>query len=115
MDAKKIIGFTETITVYGNDGRKKKVVARIDSGATKSSIDARTAANLKLGPIVKVIHVNSAHGSTLRPAIETEIKLGGKRLKGSFSIADRGHMKYKVLLGQNILKRGRFLIDTAKK
>ncbi len=34
-------------------------------------------------------------------------------MKVHFSIADRAHMKYKVLIGKNILKKG-FLIDPSK-
>ena len=35
-------------------------------------------------------------------------------MKSEFTIADRTHMKYKILVGQNILKEG-FLVDPMKK
>lgn len=110
----KTIGFTEKIRIF----RKKKaksIIARIDSGATKSSIDVRLAAELELGPIYKTKIVRSAHGNTLRPVIKVKIKMAGKDIKSDFTIADRTHMKYQVLIGQNILKELNFLIDPNKK
>lgn len=89
-------------------------MARIDTGATKSSVDARLAAELALGPVIKTKLVKSAAGNKLRPVIKASIRISGKSLKSEFTIADRSHMKYRVLIGQNILKKG-FLIDPTKK
>ncbi len=108
-----VVGFVEDITIFGNSNKKKKVKARIDTGAVKSAIDARLAAELHLGPIIRRKLVISTHGRTLRPIMEAEIKIGKERKKAEFTIADRSHMKFKVLVGQNILKDG-FLIDPSK-
>ncbi|MBD3314022.1 hypothetical protein GF345_06270 [Candidatus Woesearchaeota archaeon] len=108
-----VVGLNERITVYGPKGRKE-VVARIDTGATKSSIDVKLAAELRLGPILRSKMVKSASGNTLRPVIETEISIANKRIKSEFTLADRSHMKYSVLIGQNILKDNRFLVDPTK-
>jgi len=35
----------------------------------------------------------------------------GLVLNAEFSLADRGHMTYPLLVGQNILRKGNFLID----
>lgn len=114
MEEKRIIiGLTEKIKVNSHD-KEKTLIARIDTGATTSSIDMRLASELRLGPVVITKLVKSAHGKTIRPVIIAEITLAGKKLKGKFTIADRSHMKYKVLVGQNILKKG-FLIDPMKK
>ena len=88
--------------------------SRIDTGAEKSSIDMKLASELNLGPILKTKKIKSAHGTRLRPIVEVEVILAGKNMKELFSIVDRSHMKYPVLIGQNILKNG-FLIDPAKK
>ena len=72
------------------------------------------AAELQLGPIIKRKLITSAHGHTVRPVMEARIKIGKKKLKSEFTIADRSHMRYKILVGQNILKQG-FLIDPMKK
>lgn len=108
----KIIGLTEQVILH-SDGKKKKIIARIDTGATISSIDARLAAELSLGPVMQTKLVKSAHGNKLRPVVEARITIGKKTIKEKFTIADRDHMKYKALIGQNILKKG-FLIDPSK-
>ncbi len=106
---KKIVGLTETITLMGEKTRKK-VVAKIDTGADKSSIDLRLAAELKLGPVVKTSLIKSASGSLVRPIIRTSVVFAGEKMQVYFTVADRAHMKYRVLIGRNILKKG-FLID----
>lgn len=110
---KTVVGLVETVNVKGPSGKKKEILARIDSGATKSSIDVRLAAELSLGPILKAKLVKSASGKSLRPIVEATILLADKEFKTDFTIADRAEMKYRVLVGQNILKKG-FLIDPAK-
>lgn len=106
---KKIVGLTEPVILAG-EKKKKKVIAKIDTGADKSSIDMKLAAELKLGPVVKTRLIKSASGSLMRPIIKTNIVFAGKRMSVFFTIADRAHMKYRVLIGKNILKKG-FLID----
>ena len=111
---RQVVGFVEYAEVSGNDNKKKRVKSRIDTGAVKSSIDARLAAELHLGPIIKRKLVVSAHGRTLRPVMMAKIKIGRRIMESEFTIADRRHMKYKILVGQNILKE-RFLVDPLKK
>jgi len=112
LDGKIVIGLTEIVNVKYSDG-KKRVIAKVDTGATKSSIDTNLAAELKLGPVIKSKLVKSAHGSKLRPIIEANIELAGKKIKSEFTLADRTHMKFRILIGQNILKDG-YLIDPTK-
>ena len=112
LDNKIVVGLVEKVKIWNHTG-KKTVIAKIDTGATKSSIDTNLAAELRLGPVIKSKLVKSAHGSKLRPIIESTIELAGKKLKSEFTLADRAHMKYRILIGQNILKDG-FLIDPNK-
>jgi len=109
---KTIVGLEESIIIRQN-GDSEEVTARIDSGATKSSIDINLSSKLKLGPVVASKMVKSANGARLRPMVEVTIRIGDKELTENFTLADRSHMKYKVLIGQNILRRG-FLIDPDK-
>jgi len=111
ISKKIIIGLTEPITLIGE--KKKRVVAKIDTGATTSSVDLELAASLKLGPVVKTRLVKSASGSRVRPIISADVIFAKKTIKVHFTIADRAHMKYRVLIGKNILKKG-FLIDPSK-
>ena len=112
LGGKILIGLAEKANVYHQKG-SKSVIAKIDTGATKSSIDTNLAAELRLGPVIKSKLIKSAHGSKLRPIIEATIELAGRKIKSEFTLADRAHMKYRVLIGQNILKDG-FLIDPNK-
>lgn len=104
-----VVGLTETIKVKHDEGRHP-VIARIDTGATKSSMDILLASKMKLGPVVASKLVKSANGAHLRPMVEVGVIIEGREVKARFTLADRGHMKYKVLIGQNILKKN-FIID----
>ncbi len=106
---KIIVGLIEKIKIK-NGEEHSDITARIDTGATKSSIDINLASMLKLGPIVKTMTVKSAHGKRIRPVIHVEIEIAGKRIKTEFTVADRAHMKYAVLIGQDVLREG-FIID----
>ncbi|MBI5880542.1 ATP-dependent zinc protease, partial [archaeon] len=110
---KTVIGLVEPVIVTGPTGKKKEVLARIDSGATKSSVDVKLAAELSLGPILKAKMVKSATGKSLRAIVQANIVVADKEFKTEFTIADRAEMRYSVLIGQNILSKG-FLIDPIK-
>jgi hypothetical protein len=109
IDDRTVVGLTEVITIHGPHG-SEKVLARIDTGATKSSISLTLASKLELGPVVDSKLVKSAHGSKLRPIINVNVDVKGKELDELFTLADRDHMKYKVLIGQNVLKHD-FMVD----
>ena len=105
---KTIVGLVEKVKIKG-----KEALARIDTGAEHSSIDKDLSQKLELGPILRTILIKSASGQKRRTVVETELEIKGKVIKSKFNIANRKHMKYKILIGQNILKQG-FLIDPSK-
>ena len=105
------LGFIEEVIIFSPSGKKKRVLARIDTGATTSSIDVDLAAILRMGPIIGTRLIKSASGSSIRPVIEAEIEVKGKQISTEFTIADRTEMKYPILIGQNILENNNFLID----
>jgi len=110
---KNIIGIFEKVIIHSASG-EKTVMAKIDTGASKSSIDVTLAASLQLGPVIKSKRIRNAHGSNLREVIEVNIILAGNKTKCEFTLADRSHMKYPIIIGQNTLKKGCFLIDPLK-
>jgi len=112
MAEKIVVGLTSRVVVFGKKG-KKEVTARIDTGATKSSIDEAFAKELGLAEPLKHAKVKSASGTRHRPVIVVEISIAGELITAEFTVADRAHMKYPVLIGQNILKSG-FLIDPSR-
>lgn len=103
-----VIGLTEKIKING-----KEIAAKIDTGAAYNSICSSLASKLKLGPIIKSVAIRSSHGSTRRPVVKANVEIKGKVFETEFTIASRMHMRYQVLIGQNLLSRG-FFIDPNK-
>tara|TARA_Y100000310_G_scaffold155067_1_gene154547 strand:- start:1825 stop:2166 length:342 start_codon:yes stop_codon:yes gene_type:complete len=108
------LGLTEQVTIIGNNGEEEPVTARIDTGATASSIDSSMAKKLELKQIERFKIVKSASGTKRRPIVMIKIKMNGLVIEDEFTLADRSHMTYPLLIGQNILKKGNFLIDPNK-
>ena len=106
MVKRDIIGLTEEVEIRG-----RKVIARIDTGARRCSIDRELAKDLKLGPIIAEKGYRSAAGRTKRPVVEEEIFIDGVKIKVLLNISDRHRMKYRVLIGREALRKGNFLID----
>ncbi|MBT4447076.1 hypothetical protein HOA92_01170 [archaeon] len=114
MTKRPILGLTAEITIFASnkkDAPTKTVIARIDTGATISSIDIDLAGKLQIGPIIREKLVKSASGKKRRPVVRAIAKIQGNNIEGEFSLADRKAMKYPVLIGQNHLKQGTFLVD----
>ncbi|HIH37626.1 TPA: hypothetical protein HA245_01690 [Candidatus Woesearchaeota archaeon] len=110
---KVILGLTEDVTLFGRNGQKH-AAAKVDTGASSSSLDKFLAQELGLGPVIGNKYIKQASGATMRPYVEAEIELHGKRMKAVFTLADRSKLKYDILIGVNILSQG-FLVDPSKK
>lgn len=107
---KRVIGLDELITIKDKRRKTVDVVARIDTGAEWSSIDKKLFEELSFGPVSGQRLIKSASGSSRRHTVNITIIMKEKTCKGIFTIADRSRLKYKVLIGQNILSQG-FIID----
>ena len=110
MTNRPILGLIEEI-IFQSDHHSNKITARIDSGATSSSIDSALVKQFNLGPELHSKIIKSASGIKERPIIKTTIRIAGLVIESEFNVADRSHMRYQMLIGQNILKKGKFLID----
>ncbi len=104
-----VLGLIEKVHIQGEE-----LAARIDTGAEYNSIESGLAKKLNLGPPFKNIVIRSSNGRERRPVVEAVLEIKGKRFNTAFNIANRSHMRYKVLIGQNILKKGCFLIDPTR-
>ena len=60
----------------------------------------------------KVVLIRSGNGITIRPFIKISSEIEGVKYVGTYSIADRSHMQYNVLVGKPELKH--FLVDPSK-
>lgn len=129
-----IIGEIEPVTIVA---AQTTFPARIDTGATTSSIDAqqivrferdgkswvrfnvkdRQTGKLKKleSKITRIVEIKR-HGTDPqnRIVVKLKSKIGSKTLNVEFSLADRSSFEYPVLVGRNILE-GRFLVDVSKK
>ena len=88
------------------------VTARIDTGATQSSIDTKLAKELGFNKYIGRVNVISANGIKNRHIVEIEYELSGKIIRSNFTLADRSSLNYSVLIGRNDLNG--FLIDPSE-
>jgi len=107
------IGYTEEVTISGTQGTEA-VVAKSDTGATRTSIDTRLAADVGAGPIKSITKVRSGSQKTSksRPLVDVVIGVGGVRHTVTASVEDRSHMSYPVILGRDIL--GDYQVDVSR-
>lgn len=112
-DELHVIGFTEPVLCTSKT-KQIQVRARIDTGASKSSIDEQLAKELGLGPVLGEKKIRNAHGSSSRKFVDVTIELAGRKFTEHFTIADRSSMRFPVLIGRNILRKG-FLINPKRK
>jgi len=108
-----ILGLTEPVEMIGKKGTQK-VIARIDTGAERSSVDISLAKELDLGTAKMTTIVRSASGKGERKLVKAKVIMRNDEISSLFTLADRRNLKYKILIGQNILKNGKYLIDPSK-
>jgi len=108
------IGYTEDVLVSGTSGTER-VVAKSDTGASRTSIDTRLAAEIGAGPIKSMtkIRSGSVKSGKSRPVVDIVVGVGGDRHTVAASLEDRGHMDYPLLLGRDILQH--YQIDVRRR
>jgi len=107
-----------------------KLLARVDTGATVTSIDARDlkvegevaefrlpedygGALLRL-PVVAWRHVRSSKGRETRPVVEIDLCIATQEIRVRANLNDRSMVKYPIILGRNALK-DHFVVDVKKR
>jgi len=103
-----VIGFTERVVVSGTSGTQT-VTAKADSGAARTSIDLRLAADIGAGPIHTVSRVRSGSSreGRNRPVVDLVLGIGGAQHTVEANVEDRSHMNYPLLLGRDVLRNYR--------
>lgn len=113
---------------------KTPFLARIDTGAQSSSIDAQkirfferdgekwvafTITNRQSGeshrfekPLDRHVTIKRIEDSEKRAMVEMDVKFGTESFTALFSLADRQKFEYQALIGRNILT-GRAIVDTS--
>jgi RimK family alpha-L-glutamate ligase len=113
-DQPVVVGYTEEVVVHGTQG-SKTVLAKSDTGATRTSIDTQLAADIGAGPIKSVMKVKSGSlkGGKSRPVVDLVVGVGGRQHTVTASVEDRSHMDYPLLLGRDIL--GEYQVDVSRR
>lgn len=129
MNNEKVLGNTATVVFASMGGRG--IEGKVDTGATTSSLHAE---DIQMGqgkvrfrcpmlsnnfidmPLDGAQEVHSADaGGNTRPIVSFDVEIDGIPIRGaSFNLNDRGGMDSAVLIGQNILQSGGFIIDPSK-
>jgi len=108
----KTVGVWETVKVVSSAGEKVDLLAKVDTGAWRTSIDKQTAVNLGLLEKSNILWqkiVKSSLGKETRPVINLKFYLAGRLIKTIASIADRSGLKVKLIVGRRDL--GSFLVN----
>lgn len=107
---KSTLGYTNRVQVSGT-ATSETVVAKADTGAKRTSIDAELAGRLGVGPITGTTTVRSGTStqSETRPLVDIQFKVGGEWRTTTASITDRSDMQYPMILGRDVL--GAYRLD----
>ena len=103
----KLVGVYETVKVKNAYGKKIEVAGKIDTGASRSSIDRKLAKNLGLLRKENILWRNfyvSSLGREQRPIIELTYWLSGRRVKTAVNVSDRSKFRERFLIGRRDLK-----------
>jgi hypothetical protein len=106
-----------------------KLLARVDTGATTTSLDARhlkveeNIATFQLPdryegmvirvPVVSWKEVRSAGGKEKRPVVEMDLCIGARRIRARVNLNDRSMVNHSLILGRNVLRR-HFVVDVTR-
>ena len=110
----RTISARQTLTIKGlrKDKKRKKVLAKIDTGAWRTSINEKLAEELGLlraDNILWTKRVRSSMGVEERPVISLTFWLAGRKIVTPASVAKRTALKYPIIIGRKNLKG--FLVD----
>jgi alpha-L-glutamate ligase-like protein len=110
----KTISAISEITIKGivAKDQRKKVVAKVDTGAWRTSVNKKLADELGLTRRDNLLwskKVKSTLGEEERPIVAMTYWLGGRKIRTAVSVAKRTSLKFPVIIGRKDLKG--FLID----
>jgi alpha-L-glutamate ligase-like protein len=114
VSGRVVLGIEETIQVFTNEGEAQPIVAKVDTGAWRTTLDEALAKKYSLHkPVIEERPVRGALGEDTRPVVELTMKIRDRIIKTNAFIADRSHMNYDMIIGRRDLKG--FLVDPYKR
>ncbi len=104
MDGQRTVGYTEWVVVNGMR-KAESVIAKADTGATRTSIGIDLASAVGAGPIKSsaAVKFGSGKASKTRPLVDVDIGVGGQWHRVTASVEDRSHMHHRLILGRDVL------------
>lgn len=131
----QIVGWIEKAKIPGVE---KEIKAKLDTGATTTSInadilekpdeDSESGGMIKFRftngegikqdferPIVRWVSIKSRKGADIRrPVVRMKLCVAGRWIEEEVNLAERDNFKYPVLIGRNLLKQGGLVVDSSK-
>ena len=96
----RTLGYTTEVRVAGQHGAET-VVAKADTGATRTSIDLGLASEVGAGPIDDTADIKG--DGTSRPVVPVGLRIGDYTHELKVNVRDRSHLSHDVLLGRDVL------------
>jgi hypothetical protein len=90
-------------------------IAKADTGARRTCIDTELAGRIGAGPMVGTTEVRSAGADSTetRPLVDVDLRIADGWRTVTVSVADRGDMRYSVLLGRDVLEE--YTLDISRR
>ena len=107
----RMLGVIEKITIYG-ELKRKTILAKIDTGAYRTSIDIDLVHELGLDLHDKLVNVRSGSGRQKRHTAHIRFKLNGREIKTVATYTARSHLRFPIIIGRKDIKG--FYVDPAK-
>ena len=113
ISGRTILGIEEAIDIIDAENESHNTLAKIDTGAYRTTIDEALAKKLNIAQtVVDRQFVRGALGRAERPIINLKFRLRGRTVKSKAFVADRSRMNYDIIIGRRDLKG--FLVDPSK-
>jgi hypothetical protein len=109
------IGVVEEVTVVGSKGRVA-ILARIDTGAARTTLDTDLVARVGLGPVMRRVRIraSAADEPQVREVVPAKIIIAGREFDVAVAVTDRKDMRYHMIVGMDILRDSGFLVDPSR-
>jgi hypothetical protein len=98
----RMMGIQTTLFSNTKPQWRFETTAKLDTGASRSSVDEKLASALRL-PKISEKKFKNAMGSQKRDIVELILQIDGQLISVEASITDRSGLKAPVLLGQDII------------
>ncbi|MBD2742756.1 ATP-dependent zinc protease [Coleofasciculus sp. FACHB-1120] len=128
------VGWVEKAKIPGVE---KEIKAKLDTGATTTSINAEileapdeeteSGGMIKFRfldgegnkeiferPIVRWVRIKSREGADIRrPVVRMKLCVAGRWIEEEVNLADRDDFNYPILIGRNMLKQGKLVVNSS--